>query len=61
MHAAADYCGGCWEEGEAQLSVRERNDAPAEMRFMRDFNAIARFATDPHPQLREKLGMLERS
>ena len=50
------------ETGEAQVATRLRNDAVASLRgFMSDFYRIAEVATEDHPQLREKMGMLERS
>ena len=50
------------ETGEAQVATRERDDAVATLRgYMSDFYRIAEVATEDQPQLREKLGMLERS
>ena len=46
----------------AQAATRRRDEAVAALRrYMKDFNRIARIATEPHPQLREKMGMLDRS
>lgn len=50
------------ETGEAQLATRLRDDAVVDLRgFMSDFYNVAKVATEDQPQLREKLGMLERS
>ena len=50
------------ETGEAQAATREHDDAVAALRgFMSDFYCVAEVATEDQPQLREKLGMLERS
>lgn len=50
------------ETGEAQVATQERDDAAAALRgFMSDFYRVAEVATEDQPQLREKLGMLERS
>lgn len=50
------------ETGEAQVATRQRDDAVAVLGgFMSDFHNVARIATEDQPQLREKLGMLERS
>lgn len=50
------------EASEAQRATRERDAAVAAVRaFMSTFYVVAKVATEQHPQLREKLGMLERS
>lgn len=50
------------ETGEAQVATRLRDDAVATLRgFMSDFYRVAEVATEDQPQLREKMGMLERS
>ncbi len=50
------------ETSKARQATRRRDEAVAALRrYMKDFNRIARIATEPHPQLREKMGMVERS
>ena len=50
------------ETGEAQVATRQRDDAVTTLRgFMSDFYRVAEVATEDQPQLREKMGMLERS
>ncbi len=49
------------ESGEAQEATDARNTAHARLRgWMRDFTATAEIALDAHPQMRERLGLLER-
>lgn len=50
------------EMGEAQRATRTRDDAAAELSgFWRDFMRVAEIALADQPQLREVLGLLERS
>lgn len=50
------------EAGEAQRATRVRDEAAAELRgFWRDFSRVAKIALEDRPQLREVLGILERS
>lgn len=50
------------ESGEAQTATQQRDEAVAELRgYKSDFDRIAEVATAGQPQLREKLGLLERS
>ncbi len=50
------------ETGEAQMATRTRDAAAAELRgYFSDFVTVAKIATEETPQLREKLGLLERS
>lgn len=50
------------EEGEAEMATQERDAAfRTARRWMRVFNRVATVALAPFPQLREKLGLLERS
>ena len=49
------------EYGEAQVATRLRDDAVGALEgFLRDYTAVAKVALADHPQLREKLGLLER-
>ena len=49
------------EYGEAQVATRVRDDAVGVLEgFLRDYYAVAKVALEDHPQLREKLGLLER-
>ena len=50
------------ETSKARQATRRRDEAVAALRrYMKDFRRIAKIATEPHPQLREKMGMVERS
>lgn len=50
------------ETGEAQMATHQRDTAAATLRdFMRDFYRVAEIALEDQPQLREQLGMLERT
>lgn len=50
------------EAGEAQVATRQRDEAMASLRgYLSDLRAVAKVALVAQPQLRETLGILERS